>query len=150
MTLNSILLALHLLSAVIWVGGMFFAYVCLRPVVALQLEPPQRIKLWVAVFRKFFPFVWLAILILLTTGFSMIFSIYNGFDNAPAIVLIMQVLGIIMMLIFMHVYFAPFKHMKNAIVTEDWPIGAKGLKQIRLLISINLTLGLLTILIAVR
>jgi uncharacterized membrane protein len=37
-------LALHILGAVVWVGGMFAIYVCLRPALS-TLEPPQRLRL---------------------------------------------------------------------------------------------------------
>ncbi|MCX7168828.1 MAG: hypothetical protein NTY41_00670, partial [Proteobacteria bacterium] len=59
-----LLLFLHLISVTVWVGGMFFAYVCLRPVVAAQLQPPQRLPLWAAVFARFFPWVWLAVVLI--------------------------------------------------------------------------------------
>jgi len=147
MTLSSLMLTLHILSVVIWVGGMFFAYVCLRPVATAQFEPPQRLALWAGVFSKFFPFVWLAIILILLTGYGMIFKTYNSFANAPLYIHVMQLIGIIMMFIFMHVFFAPFKHIKTAVITEDWPAGAKSLNQIRKLIAINLMLGLLTIII---
>jgi uncharacterized membrane protein len=68
----SIALSLHLLSAVVWVGGMFFAYVCLRPVAAQLLDPPVRLTLWSRVFTKFFNFVWLSIILLIITGHAMI------------------------------------------------------------------------------
>ena len=42
----AIAIALHLLAAVIWVGGMFFAYMALRPAAASLLEPPLRLPLW--------------------------------------------------------------------------------------------------------
>lgn len=148
MTLNSISIVLHVLSAVVWVGGMFFAYMALRPVAAQQLEPPQRLTLWVGVFSRFFPFVWLSVIFLLATGYNLMFSIWGGFANTPVYVHIMQALGIIMMLIYMHVYFAPFKRLKEAVTTQDWPAGGKQLNQIRQLISVNLSLGLLVVIIA--
>ena len=75
MTINSISLILHILSAVVWVGGMLFAHMFLRPVAAAHLEPPVRLPLWVGVFKRFFPFVWLSILFLPLTGYLMIFDI---------------------------------------------------------------------------
>lgn len=36
-------ITLHVLSAVVWVGGMFFAWMALRPVAASLLEPPPRV-----------------------------------------------------------------------------------------------------------
>jgi uncharacterized membrane protein len=61
-------LAVHLLGAVVWVGGMFAIYVCLRPALG-TLEPPQRLRLMRITFQKFFPWVWLAILLLLASGY---------------------------------------------------------------------------------
>ena len=55
MNLNALSIALHILAAVLWVGGMFFAHQVLRPVAATQFEPPARLKMWVGVFSRFFP-----------------------------------------------------------------------------------------------
>jgi len=143
-----LLLTLHMLSAVIWVGGMFFAYVVLRPTAGEQLEPPVRLKLWVGVFSRFFPFVWIAVALLLITGYMMLFTSYQGFENAPKYIHIMNGLGIIMFLLYMHVFFAPYKRLKLAVASEDWPNGGKRLNQIRILIGINLTIGLIVIITA--
>jgi uncharacterized membrane protein len=146
--LQSIMLALHLLSAVVWVGGMFFAYMALRPVAAQRLEPPQRLTLWAGVFTRFFPWVWIAIILLLVTGYWMIFNVFAGMKGAPLYVHIMNGLGILMILIYMHVFFAPFKRLKRAVAAETWQEGAKDLAQIRFLVGINLSIGLITIAIA--
>ena len=143
-----IALLLHALAAVVWVGGMFFAYVVLRPVAASQLETPQRLALWAGVLGKFFPWVFVAIGILLLTGFWMVFSFYGGFGAVGPYVHLMLWLGILMMLIFMHVYFAAFKRLKLAVAAEDWTLGAGKLAQIRLLIAINLVLGVCVVAIA--
>ncbi len=146
--LNTISIVLHVLSAVVWVGGMFFAYMALRPVAAQQLEPPQRLTLWVGVFSRFFPFVWLSVIFLLATGYTMLYSIWGGFAYAPLYIHIMQGISILMVLIYMHVYFAPFKRLREAVMTQDWPAGGKQLNQIRQLIAINLSLGLIVVIIA--
>lgn len=139
---------LHVLASVIWVGGMFFAYMALRPVAASQLEPPARLTLWVGVFGKFFPWVWASIVVILATGFWIIFSIFGGFGNSGAYVHSMTGLGILMMLIFMHVFFAPYKRLKTAVAAEDWSAGGKSLGQIRMLVGINTILGLITAAVA--
>lgn len=148
MDIKTISIALHVLSAVIWVGGMFFAYMALRPVAAQQLDPPQRLPLWVGVFSKFFPFVWLCVLFLLTTGYNLLFAIWGGFAAAPVYVHIMNGLGILMMLIFMHLYFAPYRRLREAVLVQDWPTGASKLNQIRMIIKINLSLGLVVVIVA--
>ena len=145
---TSIILALHLLSAVVWVGGMFFAYMALRPVAASQLEPPVRLSLWCGVFSKFFPWVWLCIIVLLASGYWMTFSVFGGFKTAPLYVHAMNGAGIIMILVFMHVFFAPFRRLKQAVANQDWPTGGSKLAQIRVLIAINLVIGLLVSAIA--
>ncbi len=139
---------IHVVAAVIWVGGMFFAYTCLRPAAGALLEPPQRLTLWVAVFKRFFPYVWLSVLLLPATGYLMVFAIWNGFANAPLYVHIMNGLGILMLLIYMHVYFAPFNRLKMAVNEQNWPVGAKALAQIRILVGINTVLGLLVVIVA--
>jgi len=148
MTINTLSLVLHILSAVVWVGGMFFAYMFLRPVAAMQLEPPQRLKLWDGVFKKFFPFVWLSLLFLPLTGYMMIFDIWGSMANTPLYVHIMNGLGIVMIFIFLHVYFAPFKRLKEAVIKQDWPEGGRNLNIIRKMVGINTLIGLTVIIIA--
>lgn len=148
MTINTISLVLHLLSAVVWVGGMFFAYMFLRPTAAAQLEPPARLTLWVGVFNKFFPFVWLALLFLPLTGYVMIFDIWGSMGNAPLYIHIMNGLGTVMILIYLHVYFAPFKRLKEAVIKQDWPEGGRNLNIIRKMVSINTMIGLIVIIVA--
>jgi len=140
-----IALLLHLLAAVVWVGGMFFAHVALRPVVAAQLEPPARLALWVGIFKVFFPWVFAAIITLLLTGYWMVLSFLGGFDAVGLHVHLMIWAGYVMMLLFFHVFFAPFKRLKRAVAAEDWPAGGKSLAQIRVLVGINLVIGLVVI-----
>ncbi|TNF35990.1 MAG: hypothetical protein EP315_04860 [Gammaproteobacteria bacterium] len=147
MNLLSVSIVLHLLSAVIWVGGMFFAHRFLRPVAASQLEPPVRLTLWRGVFAKFFPFVWLSVVLLPLTGYFMMFSIWQTMAATPLYVHLMNGLGILMILIYLHVYFAPYKRLCNAVAMQDWPAGGKALNQIRQLVGVNMSIGLLVMVI---
>ena len=144
----SVSIALHLLSAVIWVGGMFFAYMALRPAAAQILEPPHRLQLWVQVFKLFFIWVWLSVIAILVTGYWMLFSVFGGFANAGMHIHIMHGAGIIMVLIYFHVFFAPYRRLRHAVVVQDYPEGARQLAQIRKLIALNLALGLIVVLVA--
>lgn len=136
-------LFLHVSSVVVWVGGMFFAYMALRPVAATLLEPPQRLALWAGVFGRFFPWVWASVALILLTGLHMLMKI--SATGIPLYVLAMLILGVVMMLIFAHVFFAPYRRLKRAVAAADWPAGGASLAQIRVLIGINLALGLLNI-----
>ena len=136
-------LFLHVMGVVVWVGGMFFAYMALRPVAASVLEPPQRLTLWAGVFGKFFPWVWASVALILLTGLHMLGEV--GGTAAPLYAMAMLALGVLMMLIFAHVFFTPYKKLKCAVGEQNWKAGGAALAQIRMLIGINLILGLLTI-----
>lgn len=138
---------LHLLSIVIWVGGMFFAHQVLRPVAAEQLEPPQRLTLWVGVFRRFFPWVWVCVTLTLVSGLVMI-GMLGGMGVVPLYVHAMLGLGLAMMAIYVYVFFVPFARLKQAVASQDWKAGGASLANIRQLVGINLSLGLFIIAIA--
>ena len=144
----SIAITLHLLAAVIWVGGMFFAYVALRPVAASLLPPPLRLPLWSQTFARFFPWVWGAVIILPATGYWMILRVLGGFAQVGLFVHLMQVLGLVMIAIFLHLYFAPYRRLNRALAAQDFAAAGTQLGQIRRLIGINLLLGLITVIIA--
>ncbi len=144
----AIALTLHLLSAVIWVGGMFFAYMALRPVAASLLEPPLRLQLWRQVFAKFFVWVTASVFILLFTGFWMIFAVYGGMGNVRPYVHTMLLLGVIMMALYGHVFFAHYKKLCRAVDAQDWQEGGRQLGKMRKLIAVNLSLGLLVVIVA--
>ena len=137
---------LHVLGVVVWVGGMFFAYLALRPVVAQQLEPPQRLKLWQGVLQRFFFWVWIAVALILGSGSYMMWQ--SGGVNALLHIYTMMMLGLLMMLIFAHVYFAPFRRLQRSIAAQDWATAGAALNQIRIMVAVNLTLGLITIAVA--
>jgi uncharacterized membrane protein len=137
----TVLLFLHVVSDVVWVGGMFLAYMAVRPAAAEVLDPPQRLKLWTAIFRRFFPWVWAAVTLILVSGFAML----SQLAAIPAYIIGMAVIGIVMSAIFMHLYFAPFGRLKRAVAAEDWKAGGAALNQIRLLVAVNLALGLVNI-----
>jgi uncharacterized membrane protein len=140
----TILITLHVLAAVIWVGGMFFAYVVLRPS-AGPLDPPVRLPLWRRVFGCFFPWVWASIVVLLASGYSMMFLQFGGFGGAGLHIHVMQATGILMMLLFLHLYFAPWRRFGNAIDRQDFAEAATRLNQIRQIVAVNLTLGVVTV-----
>lgn len=144
----SLALAAHLFGVVIWVGGMFFAYVALRPAAAKTLQPPERLSLWRATFQIFFTWVWLAIALLLASGFYMIWRI-GGFDAVPLNVWLMMIVGLAMTVIFIYVYFVLYARLTEAVAAQNWPAGAQALAKIRILVGVNLILGLITVLLGV-
>jgi uncharacterized membrane protein len=139
-------LAVHVLSAVVWVGGMFAAYMCLRPAAGV-LEAPQRLKLWLGFFQKFFPWVWASVVLLLASGYWMLATYFGGFANAPPYVNWMQALGWIMILLYAYMFHGAWLKFKRAVDAEDWPTAGTQLNRIRQVIMINLPLGLIVVII---
>lgn len=139
---------IHLLAALVWVGGMFFAYMVLRPAAVEILPPPERLRLWDNVFRRFFNWVWLAIGLLLVSGFYMVY-LYGGFAYVPRHVHIMLVLGLVMMAVYGYVFFACYVPLSLHVAKQRWKEAGEQLGRIRKLVAVNLTLGLLTVCVAV-
>jgi uncharacterized membrane protein len=137
-------LIVHALAAVIWVGGMFFAYMVLRQALG-TLDPQARLDLWRDVFGRFFPWVWASIVALLVSGYGMVFFGLGGFGDAGVDVHVMQATGLLMMALFLHLYFAPWRRLQRALAQRDGETAARQLDQIRRIVAINLVLGLLTV-----
>ncbi|MEI7710745.1 MAG: CopD family protein [Rhodospirillales bacterium] len=133
--------ALHLLAAVVWVGGMFFAYLVLRPSMGV-LEPNQRLLLNTQVFQRFFRAVWHAMPLSIITGFGMVFVFLGGMQTQSPKVHAMMALGLIMSAVFLYIFFGPYKRFRR---TTDKATMAAALDSIRKLIGVNLVVGLVTI-----
>jgi uncharacterized membrane protein len=137
-------IAIHALAAVIWVGGMFFAYMVLRPG-AGSLEAPVRLQLWERVFSRFFPWVWISVATLLASGLGMMFWGYGGYAVARIYVHVMLGIGLLMMAIYAHLYFVPWRRLRRAVAAANWAEAGVQLGVIRRIVAVNLTLGLITV-----
>jgi uncharacterized membrane protein len=143
----SLALTFHILAAIIWIGGMFFGHVVLRPSVG-ALELPARLALWERVLRRFFMWVWLSIAALLVSGFVMVFIGYGGFAVLPPNISLMMTIGVLMAAIFTYIYFVPWQRFSRSVATADWPSAERSIKKIRRLVGLNLLLGLATVVLA--
>lgn len=137
-----IAIGFHLCSAVVWVGGMFFAHMVLRPAAIHVLEPPLRLLLWRQILARFFPWVWLSVIVLTVTGYWAVVANLGGLNQQSWHILLMQLIGIPMILVFLYIYFIPYQGLKTAVVKQDWSNGGKQLSTIRKLVGINLILGI--------
>jgi len=144
MTVWGWVLALHVMCAVLWVGGMFFAYVVLRPSLAV-LEPMQRIALHTQVFRRFFLVIWHVMPLILLSGFAVLFGFYGGMAFVGWNVHLMMLLGLIMSAVFLLIFFGPYARFRR---TTDRNTAAACADRIRKLIAVNLVLGVVTVVVA--
>lgn len=138
---------IHLLAAVLWVGGMFFAYVVLRPAAVEVLQPPERLRLWDKVFQRFFTWVWGAVGIILVTGFYMIYQ-YGGMTHVSHHIHVMSLLGLAMTVIYSYVFFGLYVPLNLHVAKEHWKEAGGLLGKIRKMVAINLSLGVVTIAVA--
>jgi uncharacterized membrane protein len=144
--MSMIAAAVHVLAAVIWVGGMFFAYMILRPSLP-PLEAAMRLPVWVRVFARFFPWVWLCVVALPASGITMISLEFGGFSTLSPYVQLMMILGGVMILIFLYLYFWPWRRLREAVSAADWPRAETHIRRIRLLVGTNVVLGLATVVV---
>ncbi|EJM67384.1 putative integral membrane protein [Pseudomonas sp. GM49] len=148
MTPFSLVYSLHVLAALVWVGGMFFAWMVLRPAAMKALEGPARLKLWVEVFQGFFRWVWVAVVLLPISGVGMLHLHFNGFEAAPRYVQVMMGLYVVMTALFIRIQALMLPELRSAVAEQDWPAGAAVLGRIRRLVGINLLVGLAVVAIA--
>ncbi|MEP6739464.1 MAG: CopD family protein [Caldimonas sp.] len=142
--------AIHLLSIVVWVGGMFFVLACLRPASAI-LAPAARVALMHAALRRFFAAVAIAALLALLSGAAMLetarsVAVRSGLAfNMPLDWYAMIALFVVMAAIFAHVRLVLFRRLGVAVATERWADGAAALATIRIEVLLNLVLGVFII-----
>ncbi len=141
----TIAITLHLLGTLVWVGGMFFAHMALRPAANGLLEPGQRLPLLHGVLSRFFPWVWMAIAAILGSGYWVFLSVMGG--KAPLYIHLMQGVGLLMVVIFSFIYFGPFRRMGAALKAGELAAAGRQMAVIRRLIGTNLILGLIATLL---
>ncbi len=143
MAFDPVLRFLHIAAVVLWVGGMFFAYVCLRPAAVALLEPAPRLRLWRSVLARFFVWVWGAVALILASGLGMLGRV--GFAAAPLNWHLMLASGCVMIAIFIYVVLVPNAALGRAVDAGDWKAGGAALGRIRQAVGANLLLGIFTI-----
>lgn len=140
----SLWLLVHLLGVIVWVGGMFFAHMALRPSAAELLAPPQRLPLLAATLGRFFHWVTVAIVLILASGVAIMGLFASGGARMGWHIHAMTTVGVVMMLIYAHIRMAPYRRLVRCVAAADWPAGGAAMAQIRALVLTNLILGLAT------
>ena len=139
--MSALLLALHLIGAALWVGGMGFAIMVLRPSLAV-IEPAARATLMAETHRRFLRIVWAMMPLVLLTGYAMMFGVLGGFRGVGWPVHAMHLVGLVMAGIFLVIWFGPFQALRRA---TDAQAAMAANDRIRKLVSINFSLGVLAL-----
>ena len=148
MTPFAMLYALHVLAATMWVGGMFFAWMVLRPAAVAVLQAPERLRLWADVLRRFFVWVWVAVLVLPISGIGMWHMRFGPLESAPRYAHIMAGLYLVMLALFLRIQLLQLPELRKTIAEQNWSEAGAALARIRKVVGINLILGLLVVSIA--
>lgn len=144
--LNALSIILHLLAINVWVGGTFFTVVIL-PHAAASLEPAERHPFMRIVFKRFFFWVWLAMMILISTGGWMIYRVFGGIINAPLYVVLMMSITLLMGCVFLLIYFGSYRLYVQSLKQENLSDSERHLDYISLLSKINMALGICVVLV---
>lgn len=140
--MNLLAQGLHAIAATLWIGGIFFALMALRPAAQETLQPRERLHLWRAAYRKFFRLVWVLISILIATGYYQLFFRFGGFANSQPYLHLMHTIGLIMVVAFFYLYFSLYSRLCRLIDTEDISAASAALKKMRPVMVTNLLLGI--------
>lgn len=145
---TALLLLVHLLSIIVWLGGMAFAHFCLRPALPL-LAPPERLRLVHAVLSRFLSWVLGAALLALASGLAIMAIAGGAGASMPWGWHAMAALGLVMIAVFAYVRLGPFQRLARAVAAQDWPAGASALAGVRQGVALNLAIGVLVVGVAV-
>ena len=142
----SVLKLMHLLSVIVWIGGMVFAYFFLSPML-VKLEAPQRVRSMHAVLERFFRVVLLIAGLTLISGLWMTGRVARqtvqagGSFQMPSAWTVMADLGVLLALTFGHIRFALHKRPGRALIASAWVAGSAALASMRVGVAINIALG---------
>ena len=143
----AVLVFLHLVSAIVWLGGMVFAHFALRPAAVAVLEPPQRLPLMALALGRFFRLVAAAVIVILATGVALLAR--EGMAQAPVGWHVMLTLGLVMAAVFAVIFVQLYPALTRAVAAREWPAAAGALNRIRVLVMVNMGLGFAAVAAAV-
>ncbi|MFT9400444.1 hypothetical protein [Acetobacter sp.] len=137
----SLVLALHILCIVVWIGGAVYATAILRPSLSL-LDNTQRNSVHLQTLGRFFKMLTHVIPTALITGWLLILH-EGGFAHVPWTTNAMQGLGVIMALLFVRILTGPYQKARRAIRPQPATFDS-----IRSQILIIVAMGVLAVLVA--
>lgn len=155
--INVILDWLHLLATTIWIGGMAFNIWVLRPSLSI-IEPAKRVKLVGTVLKRFIYFAWVSIGVLIFTGIflgrgasevmlSSNYGIALIFKHAIVAVMVVIVASVSFVFFPKLKMFLSELNAKAYEATKLPPELTALLGKIVVLVKLNLTLGVIVLLV---
>ncbi len=144
----AVLLSLHVMAAMAWVGGLLFMLLVLRPALA-PLPGPAALGVMRRTLERFLRLVWVCAAALVLTGYAGVFLMFGGFAAAGLNIRVMHATGMTMVVLFVLLWVGPWRQFRRHFDGGDMPAAAKALRPIRMIATINLILGLATACVSV-
>ncbi len=143
---------IHLLSVIVWIGGMVFAQFFLRPALA-TLAAPDRVRVMHAILGRFFNAISVLAVLAVASGSWMIGRTARQMAqsgvkfNMPLEWMVMALLGLVMLAVFGYLRFVLYQRLTAALTAAAWPAAGVALAQIRTWVMVNLVLGVVIVLV---
>lgn len=139
----------HLLSVIVWVGGLAFSHFFLRPALG-ELDPPVKVRLMLGVLSRFLNTALVLSTLTVLSGGALMgrlakHTLKAGAPNMPWEITLMAVLGVVMWLALGHVRFVLYRRLQRAVQGLDWSVANATLGNIRQWVFFNLCLGLIIV-----
>lgn len=142
------LLSFHIVAAILWIGGLLFLLLVLRPALA-SLPGPAALGVMRRVLERFLRLVWICAAALVLTGYAGVFLMFGGFASAGLHIRIMHATGMTMVVLFLLLWIGPWRQFRRHFDAGDLEAATKALRSIRQIATINLILGLITACVSV-
>lgn len=126
------MLFLHIFFAMVWIGGMAYSLLFLKPSLKEILQEEQKQRFLNSVFSRFFLGVWLSIIVLFITGMGLWHGYRKDFSENLLFHLKLFLFAL-MTMVFIYIYFFLFRRGK--------------ISQVPNLVAVNLFLGILVLMI---
>lgn len=146
---STLIVFLHIISAIIWVGGMIVIRFAVHYSMQEIEEPKIKLGRTLENLRRFFNMVIPSIALLLITAIIMILAL--GFKGTPLYnyVILKEIIWTVMTIIFVVIYIKRNKAQK-AFNNGEFPIAKKQLEPLaKYLIPTNIVLGLIAVILGI-
>lgn len=138
----TLVLSIHTLATIIWLGGLFF--ICVVFALATRnMEQATLLSLWHRVLSRFFVWAWIGIGLILISGIAMVFLEFGGFSGIPAIHRANMLIGIPAILLYIYLYFFPWRRFRQALAINESHAAEVRIREARVIMSIIVTLGVI-------
>jgi uncharacterized membrane protein len=135
-----IVFPLHVLAAIVLLGGLFFASLVFKPLAhGLDIETASSLRQ--RMLSPFFAWGWVSLLLILGTGVAMVFLKFGGFSGVPMIHRANMVIGIPVIVLFGYVFFGPWRAYRRVMARRDWTAAQREIGRVRVLMLLILGLG---------